>query len=350
MNVRDLGEFGLIGRLRGAISGAAGERLIVGAGDDAAVWRNHDGYAIATTDTMVAGVHFLADRADWRDVGWKALATNISDIAAMGGTPAFALVTLSLPAETPVAAIDALYAGLRECAEAYEVTIAGGDIVAAPVVSITIALVGDAALAMDGSPLLLRRDAAVAGDVIAVSGALGGSAGGLRLLLEGGDASADAGRRLKARATEVHGTEQSLVRRHMRPLPRIDVGRAAIDAGLVCAIDISDGLVQDLGHICAASGLGAEITLAALPIDAALTATFPADAASMAATCGEDYELLVTGSADAIARASAGLDVPLSVIGRMVGGGAGVRILDANGDEVHLVSAGWDHLSRGPAS
>ena len=93
---------------------------------------------------MVAGVHFLPGAVAWRDVGWKALAANISDIAAMGGTPAFALVTLCLPPDTPVDAIDALYAGLRECAEAYGVTIAGGDIVSAPVFAITIALTGDA--------------------------------------------------------------------------------------------------------------------------------------------------------------------------------------------------------------
>ena len=129
MDVGDLGEFGLIERLRAALPAAAPGRLVVGIGDDAAVWRTGSGYTVATTDTMVAGVHFLPGAVAWHDVGWKALATNVSDIAAMGGTPTFALVTLCLPSDTAVDDIDALYAGLRECAEAYGVTIAGGDIV-----------------------------------------------------------------------------------------------------------------------------------------------------------------------------------------------------------------------------
>ena len=124
MDVSDLGEFGLIERLRRALPPAAPDRLIVGIGDDAAVWRSGDGYTVATTDTMVAGVHFLPGAVAWRDVGWKALATNISDIAAMGATPAFALVTLCLPSDTNVEDIDALYTGLRECADVYGVTVA----------------------------------------------------------------------------------------------------------------------------------------------------------------------------------------------------------------------------------
>ena len=285
---------------------------------------------------MVAGVHFLPDAVAWRDVGWKALAVNISDIAAMGGTPAFALVTLNLPPETPIASVDELYEGLRECAAAYGVTIAGGDIVAAPAFSITIALTGDAEIAPDGAPLLLRRDAARAGDLIAVSGPLGESAGGLRLLLSARPPSSE--------------QERCLIRRHMRPIPRLEVGRAAIAAGVRCAIDISDGMAQDLGHVCVASGLGAEVSLAVVPIDSGLAATFPGDAALMAVTGGEDYELLLTGSTDAIARTSAALETPLTVIGRMVAGAPRVRVLDASGGEVALPASGWDHLSRRPPS
>jgi thiamine-monophosphate kinase len=330
MDVSDLGEFGLIERLRAALRVSPSNRLIAGIGDDAAVWRSGGSYTIATTDTMVAGVHFLPGAVGWRDVGWKALAVNISDIAAMGGTPTFALVTLCLPQDTPVDAVDQLYGGLRECAAAHGVTVAGGDVVSAPVFSITIALAGDASIDAAGAPLLLRRDAAKAGDVIAVTGPLGGSAAGLRALTDGLPMT-DARRRL--------------IERHMRPRPRLEAARAAIAAGICCAIDVSDGLVQDLDHVCAASAVGAELQLDRLPSDADLIAVYPDDAVQMAATGGEDYELLLIGAEAAIADASSGLASRLPVIGRVAEGAPRVRVLDARGSDVVLASRGWDHLA-----
>jgi thiamine-monophosphate kinase len=331
MDVSELGEFGLIDRLTAALGAPSDERLIVGPGDDAAVWRAGDAYVIGTTDTMVAGVHFLPDRVAWRDAGWKALASNVSDIAAMGGVPSFALVTLCVPPETRVGALDELYAGLRECAEAYGVAVAGGDVVSSPVLTITVALAGEARRGADGAPRLLRRSAARAGDAIAVTGPLGGSGAGLRALVEGraeGDARA------------------ALVRRHMRPLPRVDAGRAAVEAGVRCGIDISDGLVQDAGHICEASGVGAEIAIDSVPLDTSLVVAYADDARTIAATAGEDYELLLVAPDAVIADASARLGAPLAVIGRIVEGPPRVRVLDAAGNEVTLERAGFDHLKR----
>jgi thiamine-monophosphate kinase len=330
MDASELGEFGLIERLRAALPPAADARLLVGIGDDAAAWRSGGGCALATTDTMVAGVHFLPGRVAWRDVGWKALAVNISDIAAMGGTPAFALVTLCLPPDAQVEDIDALYAGLAACAEAYGVTIAGGDIVAAPVFVITVALTGDAALGADGSPALLRRDGARPGDAIAVTGALGGSAGGLRALLEDAEPAPESA---------------ALIERHMRPRPRVDAGRAAIAAGVRCGIDISDGLAQDLGHVCRASGVGAELWLPRVPLDPALVARYPADAQSIAAGGGEDYELILVANEGAIRAAEAALGSPLTIVGRIIEGAGMVHARDEQGREVP-VTAGWDHLAR----
>ena len=331
MDVSELGEFGLIERLRGALP-PPGADLIVGPGDDAAVWRTAGAYTIATTDTMVAGVHFLPGRAAWRDVGWKALASNLSDIAAMGGTPGFALVTLALPPDAQVEAVDQLYAGLAECAAAYGVTIAGGDIVSAPVCSITIAALGRAECDDAGGPLLLRRDAARPGDRIAVTGALGASAGGLRAVLADMPRSADV---------------EAMIARHMRPQPRVDAGLATARAGVRCGIDISDGLVQDLGHVCAASGAGAELRLPLLPMDAALAACFPGDAETMALSGGEDYELLLVAPDQVLRRAGEALGATLMVIGDIVPGEGQVRVLDGDGREVKVTTAGWDHLSRG---
>ena len=331
MDVGDIGEFGLIDMIRGSLP-RYDSRLLVGPGDDAAAWRAEAGVTVATTDTMVAGVHFLPGKVTWRDVGWKALAANVSDIAAMGARPAFALVTLCLPAESKVRDIDELYAGLRECAEAYGVAVAGGDIVSAPVFAITVALMGESMLDRDGSPRLLRRSAAALGDAIAVTGSLGGSAGGLRALLND-----DAGQ---------HAA--TLVTRHIHPLPRLDAGLAAIDAGVQCAIDMSDGLLQDAGHICEESEYGAEIRLSAIPLDPALASAYPDDAVRMAATGGEDYELVLVAPEDVLARVSTALPQPLTIIGRIVEG-TGVRVLDAGGAEVEFDHVGWDHL-RGAAT
>ncbi len=331
MSIRDLGEFGLIDRLVRAAGVATSDRLIVGPGDDAAVWRTGTGYAIATTDTMVARVHFLPGQVAWRDVGWKALASNISDIAAMGGTPTFALVTLCLPPNSRVDDIDALHAGILECATEYGVTIAGGDIVSSDTVSITVALLGDASVDADGTPLLLRRDAAQPGDAIAVTGPLGASAGGLRALLE-----------RTADADDI----RALIERHMRPQPRIDAGRAAVGAGVTCGIDISDGLVQDLGHICAASGLGADITLSRLPLDPALVRVYGDDAPAMAASGGEDYELLLVAPEAIFGALQPRIGMPLTIIGTTrADERERVRVLDDNGATVTLPSSGWDHLA-----
>jgi thiamine-monophosphate kinase len=347
--VRRLGEFGLIARLREQMGAPDDDRLIVGVGDDAAVWRSGAGYTIATTDTMVAGVHFLPDRCAWTDVGWKALAANVSDIAAMGGSPSFALVTMHLPANVPVSEIDELYAGLRECAEVYGVTVAGGDIVTAPTFAITVALSGEAVSDEQGHPLLLRRDAAQAGDLVAVTGPLGGSAGGLRCLMrEPGNA-----RRARTDGGE-EGVEQLLIERHMHPWPRVDAGNIAARAGVHAAIDISDGLVQDLAHICEASGVDAELRIDDVPLEPGLADEFGDEARTLALTGGEDYELILVGGEGALKIADEALrkhlslpDPQLTIVGRVTGVGTGrVRVLDASGAEVALASGGWDHLAK----
>ena len=323
MKVSDLGEFGLIRRLASAI-GAGPEELIVGVGDDAAVWRLGDRAVIATTDTLVEGVHFLAD-APWRDIGWKSLAVNVSDIAAMGGRPLFALVTLALPPQTDVAAIDDLYAGLNDCARRYVVTIAGGDIVRAPQVSVTVALLGEAQQ-RDGAPLLLRRDAARAGDVIAVTGTLGDAAAGLRRLREGVPPA------------------DPLARGHLHPEPPLAVGQRAAAAGVRCGIDVSDGLLQDVGHICEMSHAGAVIRAPDVPLSAQLLAAYPGDALALACSGGEDYQLVLAGSRDIIERLQSSVDTRLTIIGEITPGAGPPRLLDTSGQELSLASAGWDQL------
>ena len=329
MKVSELGEFGLIDRLAEALAARpmteSARRLAVGIGDDAAVWRTGDHVVVATTDTLVEGVHFLPDVAP-RDVGWKALAVNVSDIAAMGGRPTFALVTLALPPSSGVSDLEELYEGLGQCAEAYGVTVAGGDIVSAPQLSITVALLGDAVMD-SGDPLLLRRDAAREGDAIAVTGKLGGSAGGLRALKAGAPA------------------EHPLARAHLHPQPPLEAAFAAVASGVRCAIDVSDGLLQDIGHICKMSGVSAVVRADDLPVDRALLAAYPDDALQLAAAGGEDYELVLVGERERIDRLAKSVDVPVTVIGEMVGRGEpSVSLVDERGEPISLPDTGWDHL------
>ncbi len=322
MNVSDIGEFGLIERLAKAVGASNPEALIVGIGDDAAAWRVDDAVMLATTDTLVEGVHFLPGRTPWADLGWKALAVNVSDIAAMGGEPQYALVTLALPPQMPVKDVDALYDGLRECGREYGVAVAGGDVVRAPQVMVSVALLGRAELDAGGSPRLMRRDAAGAGYAIAVTGTLGGSAAGLRRLKDGAPA------------------DDPLVRAHLRPRPPLAAARRAAALGVPCAIDISDGLLQDLGHVCDMSGLGAVVR--AMPLSGELRDAYPEEALALACTGGEDYELVFVAPRETLEA----LRPEITVIGEMVEDAERrARLVDASGEEVRLpAAAGWDHL------
>jgi thiamine-monophosphate kinase len=326
VDVSEIGEFGLIERLSKLLqAGSPPEELITGIGDDAAVWRAGDQYLIATTDSLVAGVHFLPAFARRRDVGWKALAVNVSDIAAMGGDPLFALVTLAVPPQEDAENLDELYRGLDECAREYGVAVIGGDVVSAPVAAVTIALVGRAR-GQDGNPGLLLRSGARVGDVLAVTGTLGDSAAGLL--------------RMKAGAP----ADDPLVKSHMRPRPPLEAGKEAAAIGISCAIDISDGLLQDAGHVCRMSSVAAEIDAASLPISEAVRGAFGEQALQLACGGGEDYQLLFAGPRTLMGELGARCPVPLTVIGRITDGPSRVRVLDSAGQELRFQAAGWDHL------
>jgi len=171
----------------------------------------------------------------------------------------------------------------------------------------------------DGEPLLLRRNTARTGDVIDVTGSLGDSAAGLKRLQAGTAA------------------DDPIVLRHTRPTPRIEAGRAAVEAGVRCGIDVSDGLLQDVGHVCEMSNAGAVLRAADVPLSDGLRAAFPDDALELACTGGEDYELLLIGPAAAVSR------VPdVTVIGEIVDGPPRVTLVDGNGSEIKFAIRGWD--------
>ncbi len=333
--VRQIGETALIERLANRVLDARleppaldGFELLTGIGDDAAVWRLAHGATVTTTDTMVEGTHFTPETTSWADAGWKLWTANVSDVAAMGGTPLTGIVTLGLPPATPLRAVDDLYDGMLEACHSYGTLLVGGDIVAAPTAFFTVAMSG----ACLEEPL--ARSAGRAGDAVAVTGPLGASAAGLRLLLAGRTPSSEA--------------ERSLAEAHRRPCARVDAGRRLVAAGVRCAMDVSDGLAADLAKLALASGCGARIDASAVPVAVAAREVFPDEALQLGLSGGEDYELLFAGPAPAVARAVAALP-GAAVVGALTKTERGavpgaVSVVDADGVPLEVAETGWEHL------
>ena len=327
MKVSELGEFGLIDLLAKIVSTPPeGQSLTLGIGDDAAAWPGDSATQLATIDSLIEGVHFSLATTPWRELGWKALAVNLSDIAAMGGVPARAMVSLGLPGATEADDITALYEGMHELAQQTGTAIVGGDTCQSPMVMITIAVLGHSP---DGR--MLTRAAAHPGEKIAVTGYVGGSAAGLEMLTHN----------LK------FSDEDTLYLRNafLQPVPRIAEGRRLIKHGVRAAIDISDGLLADLGHVCRMSRVGARIEIDKVPVHEAVRAGFGERAIEMALGGGEDYELLFTAGEDIIASIISEASVPVTVIGETTADRPGeVGLYDGRGNPVKLKGAGWEHF------
>ena len=298
------GEFAAIARISARLGTApSGE---VWAGDDAAIVAIGAGTVVAAADALVAGVHADLALTSLADFGWKALAVNVSDLAAMGCRAARALVTVS---GAPVTDLDALYEGLVEAAEAFGCPIVGGDLTGGPTLVVSVSVMGDGS----GVPGPVLRSGARPGDRLWVTGPLGGAAAGLRALREGRD--------------------RPLVRAaHARPVPRVAEGMAARRLGATAMIDVSDGFAADLGHLLDASGVGC--VLDRVPVAAGAS---QADALGG----GDDYELVWScpPQVDAVAEFEAlGLRPPVP-IGACVGDTRERRV-----GHVPLGTRGWDHF------
>ena len=343
MLVRDLGEFELIAALEGAVrerNGALFERLRArgvsvraGIGDDAAVWEYPAATVVSTTDTMVEGTHFDARTTGWDDLGWKAMASNLSDVASMGCEPTFALITLGLRGDIPVDGLQAMYAGMMDACERFGGALVGGDVVRSDTFFVTVALEG---IAESGAEVM-SRSAARTGELVAVTGDVGASAGGLRILLDPDAAASGADAAARRR----------LVNRHNRPTPRVSEGLALRGAGVRCAMDVSDGLTADLAKLCAASGAAAVARADAVPVDPSLRAAFPDEWLDMALGGGEDYELLICADARTMNAARERLGDGLTVFGEIEprrAGEARVRVVGADGAPIEVASGGWEHF------
>ncbi len=335
MKVSELGEFGLIDLLsKMAYSAqdkqlASWQQLIIGIGDDAAAWRSDASIQLATIDSFIQDVHFTLGAASWEDLGWKAIAVNLSDIAAMGGIPRYALVSLALPGHTEVEDVTALYKGMIELAQRFEVAIVGGDTSSAPLVAINITILGSSG---GQDKHILTRSAAKPGDKVAVTGELGAAAAGARML--------NSQIKLSPEATAC------LKKAFLHPYPRIAEGQLLVEHGVKAAIDISDGLIQDLSHICKASQVGARIEIDRVPIQPEVKANFNDTALEMALSGGEDYELLFTGSTEVIDKIRKAASCPVTIIGEIVAAKTDeITLIDRKGEPFNLNKTGWEHFA-----
>ena len=327
MKVSELGEFGLIDLLAKMAGGGQDERLLIGIGDDAAAWQGDDSIQLATVDSFIQDVHFPSGIASWDELGWKAMAVNLSDIAAMGGLPRYALVSLALPDNTEVDDVTALYTGMLDLAQQRGVAIIGGNISRAPLVAITIAILGTT---KNRGRHLLTRSAAKPGELVAVTGYLGAAAAGLEMLTKG--LKFDSQVTACFRGAFLH------------PYPRIAEGQLLVDLGVKTAIDLSDGLLSDLNQICKSSQVSARVEVERVPIEPRVKAHFGNKSLELAVSGGEDYELLFTGRAEVIDRVKRKAACPITVIGEIVAGSRGVTLVDSQGKPVSLGKRGWEHF------
>ena len=313
------GEFDLIARIRARVATRAD--VVLGIGDDAALLAPPPGrQLVVTADTLNEGVHFPRGTSP-ADVGWKALAVNLSDLASMGAEPAWCTLSLSLPQSDP-AWIEGFLDGFLDLAGQHGIALVGGDTTRGPL-SIAVTAMG---LVEPGRAL--RRDGARVGDEVWVTGTLGDAAGGLALL------DREPVPALRARLD--------------RPTPRVAAGRALAGIATAC-VDVSDGLLADLGHVCARSHVAAHLDVDALPASAALREAFgEADRIALQASGGDDYELCFTAPADAgadIGAVSAQLGLRITRIGRIVAG-EGVHPVDAKSQPWSSPRRGYDHFAE----
>jgi len=337
MLLSDIGEFGLIRRIAGLLP-ASRDDVVVGIGDDVAVLRTSASeYLLATCDIQIENVHFFRDNITPYQLGKKVVAINVSDIAAMGGAPAWALASLALPRDIEVTFVDELYRGMRE-----QMAEAGASIVGGNLSKIREEILIDFFLLGKVVPdQMTLRSGARRGDLIFVTGTLGDSRAGLELI----------------RRPELPVSGQGrghVMKRHFTPRPRLREGQALARSGLVHAMaDVSDGLVGDLSHICRASRVGAEIRLTGVPVSRECEEVAHAagqDASDWALTGGEDYELLFTADSESASEIRIILEnetgTACHAIGRIVDEAAGIGMVLVDGERVSFSSGSmsWDHF------
>ncbi|MFN0112231.1 MAG: thiamine-phosphate kinase [Blastocatellia bacterium] len=354
-------EFDFIKQIQQKAAAQSAADLVFGIGDDAAIWREQSGReSLITVDLLVEDVDFKLEYAPPRWLGHKALAVSLSDIAAMGGAPKFSLLTLAIPRnlESRISNLkfetfwEEFFAGYFELAAKHGVALIGGDISSAP----DKLMIDSIVIGQSQAGQAIRRDGAKVGNGIYVTGSIGASAVGLKLALDGErvgeNVRSSAFRRSRLQPPEGGTTNaiESAIRAHLKPEPRVEFGRRLGELRLATAmIDVSDGLAQDLSHLCEASGVGAVIDFEAVPIaeEVGLILSDAAQAFEFAVSGGEDFELLFTADqnreVDLMALA-ADCQLRLTRIGEVTEHSLPVAVLTHTGEVKPLSIRGFDHF------
>jgi len=331
-----LREFQLIEHLRRRF-GRTGPSVVLGIGDDAAITKLPPGHhLLLTTDLLTEGIHFTLSTATYESIGYKAAVANLSDIAAMGGTPHALAVSIAIPHSVNAADVTRLYRGLMAACRPYGVSLIGGDTSASRHgLFVSVTLTGYVV-----PKRILRRDGARIGDIVYVTGTLGDSLAGLQIL------------KTRLRKGISRRDIRYLIARHHRPTPRIQAGQFLVARGLAtAAIDVSDGLSGDLVHLCEQSAVGVEIDAAALPLSRACRAYAVAtktDPIQLALRGGEDYELLFTVPATrraALERLRRRAGCRLTPIGVIRPKRFGLKLRTRRGDVLPLRNTSYQHFS-----
>lgn len=334
-SIRDIGECPLIERIRKVVD-RPDPRVYLGIGDDAAVIDiATDQFLLITTDALVEKIHFKLDYFTFHQIGWRSMAANLSDIAAMAGIARHAVVSIAARGVLPVRAVEELYRGMDEVAGRFGVTIVGGDTTGSErdlFLSITV-------IGVVEKELLTTRAGARVGDSIYVTGRLGGAHAGMKILTGGGKTG--------------EGVSDDLIDKHLRPLPRLSEARYLRTHFFISSmIDVSDGLASEVNHICKNSSVGAEIFEKDIPLAYGIeefAVQHGEKPIPYALNGGEDFELLFTARAEEVDNAKGDFEnrfgIALTRVGDVVRRSKGIQLIQSGGARSALTPQGWDHFS-----
>ncbi len=338
--ISDIGEFGLIDRLQTILGEAADSELIRGIGDDAAVFRKEEGvYQVLTTDALIEGVHFERSIMPMRHLGFKSIAVNVSDIAAMNARPRYAVVSVGVPHSVSVEMMEAFYTGMRQACDTYGLTVVGGDTTASRQMCISVSIVGEVA-----ERRVTFRGGAVPGDLVCVTGDLGSAYAGLKVLIKERIALQDADSSFDPDLERY----DHVVQRQLTPNARMDIVRMWEAAGFMprALIDVSDGLSSEIHHLCRHSGCGAVLRRDAIPMHAQTAQVadlFDDEALNFALFGGEDYELLFAARPDDLSLID---DGSCTVVGIFTDAEEGFRMQGEEGEFVSISQNGYQHFEE----